>query len=295
MENEVHYAFFFAVLLAFGEVLYLSLANPLLSLSLDLFFCGILLLMLSVAERFLPPAEPSLRREVSLRRVLAGERLLSPQKKEKKLIFRSWFAFLYQMPPFTKVLLEYLNVGLLIGILIADLVPVFQNIRVQQWRYRLGIGLFLWNAFLLKKSQIFSFVSRFAVALIINFSLYISLIGLGEGIQTMLPWLIAWNVLCGVLIFYARFPALKAYLKKIDLMFWLLTTGVAMLLNIVLLMRLSLSGQLIFSLIFFYLGVQGMIAYYALQLIKSYDLAPQENSADSKDPLNVLLEKEIQL
>lgn len=283
------------MLLAFGDLLFLSFSVPLLALNLDLFFCGILLLMLSFAERFLPLPEPSLRRELSLRRILAGERILSPEKKEKKQIFRSWFAFLHQMPIFARALLEYLNVALLIGVLFAYLVPMFQGIQVQQWRYWLGIGFFLWNAFLLKKSQIFSFVSRFAVALIINFSLYISLIGLGDGIQTMLPWLIAWNVLCGVLIFYARFPALKAYLKKIDLMFWLLTTGVAMLLNIVLLMRLSLSGQLIFSLIFFYLGIQGAIAYYALQLIKSYDFTAQEEKAEGKDPLNILLEKEIQL
>jgi len=69
----------------------------------------------------------------------------------------------------------------------------------------------------------------------------------------MLPWLIARNILCGILVFYTRIPAIKAWFKKTDVIFWLLTSLVAMLLNIMLLMRLSLSGQLIFSLIFFYL------------------------------------------
>lgn len=52
------------------------------------------------------------------------------------------------------------------------------------------------NAFLLKKMEIFTLVSRFAVALIVNFSLYISLIMAGDGLQEMLPWLISWNILC---------------------------------------------------------------------------------------------------
>lgn len=111
----------------------------------------------------------------------------------------------------------------------------------------------------------------------------------------MLPWLIAWNLLCGILIFYTRFPSIKAHIKKIDLIFWLLASLLAMLLNIVLLMRLSLSGQLIFSLIFFYLGIQGTIAYYAVQLIRTYSSGNEKESASSSDPLELLLEKEISL
>lgn len=111
----------------------------------------------------------------------------------------------------------------------------------------------------------------------------------------MLPWLIARNILCGILIFYTRFPSIKAHIKKTDLIFRLLASLVAMLLNIVLLMRLSLSGQLIFSLIFFYLGVQGTIAYYALQLIRNYSLENEKESAIGSDPLDILLEKEISL
>ena len=191
--------------------------------------------------------------------------------------------------------LEYLNVVLLLGVLVAYLFPVFQGQVLQQWWYRLGIAFFLANAFLLKKNQIVSLLSRFAVVVIINFSLYVSLLVVDKNIQSMLPWLIVWNLLCGVLVFYTRFGMVRKYVKKIDVLFWLIASLVAMLLNIVLLMWLSISWQLIFSLIFFYLGIQWVITYYVIQLIKVYDLPKTEEGATSSDPLEKLLEKEISL
>ena len=87
----------------------------------------------------------------------------------------------------------------------------------------------------------------------------------------------------------------RKYVKKIDVLFWLIASLVAMLLNIVLLMWLSISWQLIFSLIFFYLGIQWVITYYVIQLIKVYDLPKTEEGSTSSDPLEKLLEKEISL
>ena len=72
--------------------------------------------------------------------------------------------------------------------------------------------------------------------MIINFSLYVSLLVVDKNIQSMLPWLIVWNLLCGVLVFYTRFGMVRKYVKKIDVLFWLIASLVAMLLNIVLLM-----------------------------------------------------------
>lgn len=87
----------------------------------------------------------------------------------------------------------------------------------------------------------------------------------------------------------------RKYVKKIDVLFRLIASLVAMLLNIVLLMWLSISWQLIFSLIFFYLGIQWVITYYVIQLIKVYDLPKTEEESTSSDPLEKLLEKEISL
>ena len=54
----------------------------------------------------------------------------------------------------------------------------------------------------------------------------------------MVPWLVARNILCGILILYAKMPVVKTYLKEMDLVFWLLANLVAMLLNIYLLIKL---------------------------------------------------------
>ncbi len=289
VEKDHHYHFFFFLLLLVGDILFSIISTPLYALNLDLLAYCIFLLLLNHAYQ-LPKEKETLKKEISLRRVLAGERIL---KKEKKSDFLSFFHFLQGLPKNIERLFEYSNVGLLIGILVAYLLPIFQWQVLQQRRYRSWIALFLINAFLLKKNQIFSLISRFAVALIINFSLYISLLVFGDGVKEMLPWLIARNILCGILVFYTRIPAIKAWFKKTDVIFWLLTSLVAMLLNIMLLMRLSLSGQLIFSLIFFYLWIQGTIAYYVLQLIRNYDILPTE--IGNNDPLNILLEKEMKL
>lgn len=161
-----------------------------------------------------------------------------------------------------------------------------------QLRYWTGILLFLFNTFFLKKNQIFTLVSRFATVLIINFSLYISLMLATNGAESMISRLIARNIFCGLLILYTTSPGIKKYLKKADLIFWLLTSLVAMLLNIVLLLRLEISGQLVFSLIFFYLGVQGTISYYALWVIRSFD-QPLLWGDKKSDPLDALLDKEM--
>lgn len=93
------------------------------------------------------------------------------------------------------------------------------------------------------------------------------------------------------MLFYATMPSLKKYLKKSDLVFWLLTSLVAMLLNIVLLLKLEISGQLVFSLIFFYVGIQGIISYYAILVIKGFDRESQEGQRQGN--LDALLEQEM--
>lgn len=292
VDSKYQYYFFFFLFLAFLRALFVSVNGGLQALNLDLGICFVLLLCLDYSKSS-PQKNLEASRKVSLRRVLAGERILG--KKNRLTLMHSGILFFKELPMKLWNFLEYLNVVLLLGVLVAYLFPVFQGQVLQQWWYRLGIAFFLANAFLLKKNQIFSLLSRFAVVVIINFSLYVSLLVVDKNIQSMLPWLIVWNLLCGVLVFYTRFGMVRKYVKKIDVLFWLIASLVAMLLNIVLLMWLSISWQLIFSLIFFYLGIQWVITYYVIQLIKVYDLPKTEEGSTSSDPLEKLLEKEISL
>ncbi len=285
------------MLLGVGNAVFMSISIPLYALNIDLLLYALFLLILSTAFSRVAADRAFPKKEISLRRVLAGEKILPSKASQHQRSVFSLFAQLFQELPLTlRYLLEYLNVALLLGVLIAYLFPLFQGSVLPQLWYWTGIAIFIGNAFFLKKHQMFTVVSRFAVVVIINFSLYISLLAFGEGVLEMLPWLIAWNILCGILIFYTRFPSIKAHIKKNDLIFWLLASLVAMLLNIVLLLRLSLSGQLIFSLIFFYLRAQGAIAYYAVQLIKNYSIGNEKEALkDPSDPLASLLEQEIYL
>jgi hypothetical protein len=235
------------------------------------------------------------KREISLRRVLAWEKILANKKDENKIpLIKTLSDFVHFTPDLVKYLLEYLNVVLLIGVLLAYLIPLFQWNSLPETWYWWGIVLFLINSFFLKKYWVFSVVTRFAVGIVVNFSLYVSLLTFWDKITDMLPWLIAWNILCWIAIFYTKLPAVRAYIKQSDIAFWLVTCLVAMLLNIVLLLRKEISGQMAFSLIFLYLGVWWWISYYVIKLIKEYPQLIVEDNGDV-DPLDELLDQEIEV
>lgn len=297
--KEYVYYFYFALLFWVGFFIFSSLPTPLYGFNAVLLL--LLVVMVSIdAAQMVPDKQQTEPKKISLRRILAWEKVLTQKSKKESSLRKRIFWIIKKRPSLIDYLLEYVNVGLLIGVLVTYLLPFFQGQPLQQRWYRSGIALFLANAFFIKKNKDFWLVTRFAVALIINFSLYISLlIFWGNAWQPMLPWLIARNILCWILIFYTKLESVRAYVKKIDIIFWLLTTMLAMLLNIVLLMELSISWQLIFSLIFFYVGVQGVIVYYALQIIQKYSqssLESEENKKiDSLDPLAALIDKEMSL
>ena len=291
IEKKHYYNFIYFTLL-FGLFLILKIDdNLLVMLNIDLLVYAGALALITYAPQF-ASSTPMRQKQLSLRGILAGEKILTPTKVDPFLKLKTFFLELSETPKYLAYGLEYLNVILLIWLLASYLVPLFQGQLVGQLRYWTGILLFLFNTFFLKKNQIFTLVSRFATVLIINFSLYISLMLATNGAESMISRLIARNIFCGLLILYTTSPGIKKYLKKADLIFWLLTSLVAMLLNIVLLLRLEISGQLVFSLIFFYLGVQGTISYYALWVIRSFD-QPLLSGDKKSDPLDALLEKEM--
>lgn len=291
IEKKHYYNFIYFTLL-FGLFLILKIDdNLLVMLNIDLLVYAGVLALITYAPQF-ASLTPMRQKQLSLRRLLAGEKMLTPTKVDPFWKLKTFFLELSETPKYLAYGLEYLNVILLIWLLASYLVPLFQGQLVGQLRYWTGIFLFLFNTFFLKKNQIFTLVSRFATVLIINFSLYISLMLATNGAESMISRLIARNIFCGLLILYTTSPGIKKYLKKADLIFWLLTSLVAMLLNIVLLLRLEISGQLVFSLIFFYLGVQGTISYYALWVIRSFD-QPLLWGDKKSDPLDALLDKEM--
>ena len=149
----------------------------------------------------------------------------------------------------------------------------------------------------------FGELSRFSVALTINFSILLGLmLAKGNNLKEMIPRLIAWNIFCGVLIFYSQIRAIKPYIKKADLISWIIATGLATLVNVYLLTKLELSSQILFSLEIFYIGIVGFIAHYAIKLISKYETINDEKKEEilenfvqsgKPDPLNQMIMKVI--
>lgn len=57
--------------------------------------------------------------------------------------------------------------------------------------------------------------------------------------------------------------------SKTDYMYWIVASVGAMIVNVVLLMKTDLPGQLIFFLVLVYLGLQSMIIYYAARYLSN--------------------------
>ena len=295
VDRKYLYYFYYFILLGILDVIFINIEFPLYAIDVDLAVYLIVMIFLCYALANYVDKPVIQKREISLRRVLAWEKILANKKDENKIPFIKVFSdFVHNTPELVKYLLEYLNVALLVWVLLAYLIPLFQGKPLPQMWYRWGIILFLVNSFFLKKYWIFTVVTRFAVGIIVNFSLYVSLLTFGDKITDMLPWLIAWNILCWIVIFYTRLPGVRAYIKQSDIAFWLITCLVAMMLNIVLLLRRDISGQMAFSLIFLYLGIWGWISYYVIRLIKEYPQLIVEDKPDY-DPLDELLEQEMEV
>ena len=294
VDRKYLYYFYFFILLGVLDVIFMNIHYPLYAIDIDLAVYLFVMVVLCYALAQYDDKPVIQKREISLRRVLAWEKILANRKEENKIPFIKTFSeFVHDTPELVKYLLEYLNVVLLIGVLLAYLIPLFQWKALPQVWYWGWIILFLINSFMLKKYWIFTVVTRFAVGIIVNFSLYVSLLTFGENITDMLPWLIAWNILCWLLIFYTKLPSVRVYIKQADIAFWLVTCLVAMMLNIVLLLRREISGQMAFSMIFLYLGIWGWISYYVIRLIKEYPQLIVEDKP-AYDPLDELLEQELE-
>lgn len=238
---------------------------PLLALNINLTIYLGFLLLLDYIKRLKTTRVKE--ESIGIRELLDGKKILGKTKVKEKT-FLDFLLTLKDNSPALNVSFEGINIWLLFLLIAFYFSELLSGNLPFGGYYWMGIGLFIWNGILLKKNQIFGNLSRFSIALIINFSILLGIIlAKNNSTELMLPRLIAWNIFCGVLIFYSQLRGIKPYIKKTDLISWIITTWMATLVNLFLLSQAQLSGQLLFSLGFFYLGVQGFIGYYAIKLI----------------------------
>ena len=224
-----------------------------------------------------PPSEVQVQ-EISVRRILEWERVLKkiPHHNE---VFQKIYDFVNGSPKFVKYVLEFANT-LVVLILIY---LYFKNALSLQWTweqlyYRLILAWFLFNVYLLKKINYTSTLQRLLTFLVINFAIYVSLFAAFPGnIWTIVSLWIARNILSSIVIFRVQNIKLWQYLRKVDYLFWIFSTILALVVNIILLFNAWLSWQLLFPIILLYAGTECMILYYSIKFVNKIEEVEEDD------------------
>lgn len=214
-----------------------------------------------------PQKEHSL---LSVRRILAGEKIKKRLNfPKRKVSFHEWIV---SSPGRFQRLLELPNLLVLVAVIVNYLYllsTATPEMSLHLW-YRLSLVFFLGNVYVLKKIQYVSNISRFALALVVNFALYSALFITGAGnIAGILPFLVMWTFICQVALFYIDRLKSRFLFSRKDYLYWTIATCFASIVNVVLLFQVQLPLQFLCSLVFFYCGIELMILYYVLQFLNS--------------------------
>ena len=246
-----------------------QIKNIYLALTIDsLILTGIYYLIYHVFK--FKPQSVEKKKDISLRRVLAGERMTQAKTyytntKTMEILH----GFFVAMPSWTKQLLELFNVILIAVLIIYYITHLGDFAAVNHLLYRAVIATFILNVLLLKKVWYNSIIQNLVVFLVINFAIYVSLFSYFNGdIGSVVSRWIFRNVFSAAMIFYAhKVPMLDKLFTKTDYMYWIMASIGAMVVNVVLLINTEMPGELIFFLVLVYLGIQSMIIYYAARYL----------------------------
>ena len=224
---------------------------------------------------------------ISVRRILAWERIFKKLNIPRRKI--SLYEWLEKSPKWFERLFEIANLGLLFSLLLFFFWWIFSSAKVELnlW-YWFWIVMFLVNTFLLKRVGYATDVSRFALALIVSFVLYSILLISWSSIESILPLLIVWWFLCQIALFFVDRINISLFWDK-DYVYWTVVTFIAFICNIVLLCRVNLPVQFLFSLIFVYVGVELMMMYYIIKFLNERKDAIENAELEEKKVLQELV------
>ncbi len=215
------------------------------------------------------PTSTDTKKDISVRRILAGERITAPKKVFTSKTVEALYNFLTAMPSRTKQVLELFNVILIAILIIYYMTHLATFATVNHLLYRVVIGTFVANVMFLKKVWYNSILQNLVVFLVINFAIYVSLFSYfnGDAGAVVGRWIIR-NIYSASMIFYAhKVPMLAKIFSKTDYMYWIVASIWAMIVNVLLLMKTDLPGQLIFFLVLVYVWLQSMVLFYAARYL----------------------------
>ena len=210
------------------------------------------------------------QKDISVRRILAWERILKKQEDWKIKITQKVYDFVDNMPQIVKYCMEWINTFIILLLIYL----YFKNTLSLKWSveqvfYRVIMLWFIVNVYTLKKIDYTSIVQRLITFLVINFAIYISLFSaLKWDVESVALFAIVRNLLSTGLVFSIHKTKVWSYLKKIDYSFWIFTTLLAMVVNIVLLFSTQIPKAFLFPMILLYVWVQWFLVYYGIKYIK---------------------------
>lgn len=215
------------------------------------------------------PQSVEKKKDVSVRRILAGERITAPKKYFTSKTAEVLYGFMTAMPGWTKQLLELFNIILIIVLIVYYITHVGNFAAVNHLLYRAVIATFIANVFFLKKVGYNSIIQNLVVFLVINFAIYVSLFSYFSGdVGAVVSRGIIRNLVSSSMIFYAhKVPMLAKIFSKTDYIYRIVASIWAMIVNVILLINTDLPGELIFFLVLVYVGLQSMIIYYAAKYL----------------------------
>lgn len=210
------------------------------------------------------------QKDISVRRILAWERILKKQNDWKIKIPQNFYDFINNIPQIVKYCLEWINtfiILLLIYLYFKNTLSL--NWSVEQIFYWVIMLWFIVNVYALKKIDYTSILQRLITFLVINFAIYISLFSAFKwDIESVALFAIVRNLLSTSLVFSIHKTKVWTYLKKIDYSFRVFTTLLALIVNIILLFNTQIQRAFLLPMILLYLWIQWFLIYYSIKYIK---------------------------
>ncbi len=216
------------------------------------------------------PSSPEDIKQISVRKILAGERVL-PLLKEKPqhhAIADFFYTIFTHFPPYAKYLFEGANVFLL-GLFIYQYVR-FAITTTPLWWIHWGIvGLFLINIYLFKVIGYTSILQKIGMFLGLNIFVTIVLFSLMPQItDELVGYAVVRNSIYAIGVFNLDILFPRLTWKRSDYLTAIGVDGLMSVANIVLLTYLSFSWEVIFALAFLYLAVKILMILYTLNKLK---------------------------
>ncbi len=212
---------------------------------------------------------PNNRGRISVRRILAGEKVLNKTFFSNDAL--SWiYDFVVNMPQIYRYVLEFLNV-LLVLILFVFFISNWAEVSsYHHLFYWIVISVFIGNILLLKKIQYTSSFQNFFLFVVINFAVYVNLFSYFESnIKSVVLWSVIWNIFTSILLFVLPKKYRSLFNHK-DYWYWIVASILVFLMNVFLLLKSGMAGELIFFLLLLYVWIESMLIFYGIKYVENH-------------------------